>query len=92
MIKSFADNKTEELYHGDFIKQFSVFREKAERKLLLIDCASGLADLRNLPGNKLEIISGNRKGYYSIRIDQQWRICFRWVGNNAYDVEILDYH
>ena len=92
MIKSFADKKTQELFHGKFIKQFSAFREKAERKLLMIDCTSNLEDLRNPPGNKLEMLSGDRKGHYSIRIDEQWRVCFRWIGGNAYDVEIVDYH
>jgi proteic killer suppression protein len=60
MIKSFADKKTEELYYGKFVKQFSSFREKAERKLLIIDCANHLEDLRNPPGNK--ILTGDRKG------------------------------
>ena len=92
MIKSFADKKTEELYCGKFVKQFSSFREKVERKLLIIDCANHLEDLRNPPGNKLEILRGDRKGCYSIRINEQWRVCFRWVNNNAYDVEIVDYH
>lgn len=92
MIKSFADKRTEELYKGKFVKQFSSFREKAERKLLIIDCANNLVDIKNPPGNKLEMLSGNREGYYSIRIDKQWRVCFKWVGNNAYDVEIVDYH
>jgi proteic killer suppression protein len=92
MIKSFADKRTHELYDGMSVKQFSAFREKAERKLLMIDCAHNLEDLKNPPGNKLEMLRGDRKKYYSIRIDRQWRICFRWENNNAYDVEIVDYH
>ena len=92
MIKSFADKKTEDLYNGKFIKQFSSFREKAERKILIVDCAKTLEDLKVPHGNKLEPLIGDRQGYYSIRINEQWRVCFRWIDNNAYDVTIVDYH
>ena len=64
----------------------------ALRKLLLLDAAEKLEDLRIPPGNQLERLAGDRKGQYSIRIDKQWRICFVWQGSDAYDVEIVDYH
>ncbi|HEU5298760.1 MAG TPA: type II toxin-antitoxin system RelE/ParE family toxin, partial [bacterium] len=64
----------------------------ARRKLAMIDAAETLQDLRVPPGNRLEKLTGDREGQYSIRINDQWRICFRWEGNNAYDVEITDYH
>ena len=67
-------------------------QRQALRKLLLLDAAESVEDLRILPGNKLERLKGDRKGQYSIRINDQWRICFKWSGGNATDVEIVDYH
>ena len=67
-------------------------QRRAHRKLLLIDAAAGLNDLRVPPGNHLERLSGDRTGQHSIRINDQWRICFRWERGDAYDVEIADYH
>ena len=64
----------------------------ALRKLRMIDAAEDLADLRVPPGNRLERLSGNRQGQYSVRVNDQWRICFRWESGHAYDVEIVDYH
>jgi len=93
MIKSFRCKETEKL----FLRQPSpglpadVYRI-ALRKLLLLDAAEKLEDLRIPPGNRLEKLIGNRQGQYSIRINDQWRICFRWSEGDAYEVEIVDYH
>ncbi|WP_039459194.1 type II toxin-antitoxin system RelE/ParE family toxin [Candidatus Jidaibacter acanthamoebae] len=92
MIKSFANSKTEALFNGKFVKQFSSFKEQAERKLVMIDAAHSLEDLKVPPGNRLEALIGDKRGFYSIRINDQWRICFRWLEGNAYQVEIIDYH
>ena len=93
MINSFSDKATEGIFNRIFIKGFpSTILKVAYRKLLLIDAAEQLEDLKIPPGNRLEKLSGNLSGKYSIRINDQWRIVFRWKGNNAYEVEILDYH
>ena len=92
MIRSFADKDTERLFHDEAVRRFQAFERQARRKLLLIDAATGLDDLRVPPGNRLEALSGDRDGQYSIRINRQWRICFRWDDGNADDVEIVDYH
>ena len=93
MIRSFADRETERLWHGVASRRLPP--ETARRslmKLRLIDSAERLEDLLSPPGNRLEILKGNRKGQHSIRINDQWRICFRWKDGGAYDVEIVDYH
>jgi len=93
MIKSFRNRISENVFQRAFVKQFSTDVQRlAYRKLLILDGAESLNDLRIPPGNSLEKLSGNRKGQYSIRINDQWRICFVWRGGNAYDVEIADYH
>ncbi len=92
MIRSFADKKTESLWRGKRVAAFDIFREKAERKLAVLDAATCLEDLGGLPGNRLEALKGDRKGQYSIRINDQWRLCFRWQKTDAFDVEIVDYH
>jgi proteic killer suppression protein len=92
MIRSFAQKKTERLWQGQRVAAFDSFREKAERKLALLDAATCLADLGGLPGNRLEALRGARKGQHSIRINDQWRLCFRWQKTDALDVEIVDYH
>ncbi len=92
MIRSFADKDTERLFGDQPIRRFAAFERPARRKLLLIDAASSLDDLRVPPGNRLEALVGDRAGQYSIRINQQWRICFRWRDGDAHDVEIVDYH
>ena len=92
MIKSFADRKTEALYNGRRVPAYQAIREKAERKLVILESATELADLRMPPGNRLDALSGDRQGQFSIRIDRQWRLCFRWVDGHAHDVEIVDYH
>jgi len=93
MIKSFADKSTEYLFNRRFIKRFpNQINKTAYRKLLIIDGAEQLDDLRVPPGNRLEKLSGNYSGKHSIRINDQWRIIFSWKDNNAYEVEIIDYH
>jgi len=93
MIKSFADRDTEFLWNGKTVRRFgSLVRRRMLDKLQILHAAAVLDDLRTPPGNKLETLSGNRKGQYSIRVNDQWRVCFRWHGMHAYDVEIVDYH
>ena len=93
MIKSFRDKDTERIFNRQRVKRFSLAIQKlAQRKLDLIDGADLIEDLRTPPGNRLEKLSGNRKGQYSIRVNDQWRICFRWKSGHATDVEIIDYH
>ena len=93
MIQTFADKESERLFQREPVKKFPApVRRPALRKLLLLDAAESLDDLRAAPGNRLEKLRGRRKGQYSIRINDQWRICFRWEAGDAYDVEIADYH
>lgn len=93
MIKSFANKETEIIYHQSFSKRLPHNIQKvALRKLIMIDNAGRLEDLKVPPANHLEKLSGNRDGQYSIRINYQFRICFRVEGNDFYDVEIVDYH
>lgn len=92
MIRSFADKDTERLFADEFVSSFQAFERQARRKLLLLHAATGLDDLRVPPGNRLEALAGDRDGQHSIRINRQWRICFRWNEGDAHDVEIVDYH
>lgn len=93
MIRSFADKETERLFNRMPVKRIPpLVQRPALRKLLLIDAAESLQDLRATPGNRLEKLEGGRKGQYSIRINDQWRICFRWEPGEAFDVEVTDYH
>jgi proteic killer suppression protein len=92
MIRSFRDAKTEALFNDLDVPRFSSIERVARRKLLYLCQAKDLEDLKVPPGNRLEAMKGDRKGQYSIRINDQWRICFRWKGGDAYDVEITDYH
>lgn len=92
MIRSFLDKKTERFFSGKMVKEFSGFRKAAERKLTMLDNASDLKDLRSPPGNRLEILKADRVGQHSIRINDQWRICFLWKADGPYEVEITDYH
>jgi proteic killer suppression protein len=93
MIKSFRSKETEKLFLRQRSLRFSADLHRcALRKLLLIDAAERLEDLRVPPGNRLERLTGNRQGQHSIRINDQWRICFRWSEGDAYEVEIADYH
>ena len=93
MILSFRDKDTERIWNQVPIKRLArAVQISALRKLFMISRARSLKDLQTLPGNRLELLRGNRQGHYSIRIDQKWRICFTWEDGNAYDVEIVDYH
>ena len=93
MINSFSDKSAEDLFNRKFVRYLpSTIQRLAYRKLLLIDGAERLDDLRKPPGNRLEKLSGDFAGKYSIRINDQRRICFRWHDNDAFQVEIVDYH
>ncbi len=93
MIKSFADKRTHDLYINGKSKRFHPnLARKAIRRLEYVDLAIYLSDLKVPPSNRLHALSGDRKGQYSISINDQWRICFRFENGNAYDVEITDYH
>ena len=92
MIRSFAERDTELVFGDHAVRRFTAIERQARRKLLLLDAARNLEDLRSPPGNRLEKLRGNREGQYSIRINDQWRICFRWLEGDAYEVEIVDYH
>ncbi|MGH8583441.1 MAG: type II toxin-antitoxin system RelE/ParE family toxin [Gammaproteobacteria bacterium] len=93
MIVSFKDKRTREFAVGNRVKAFASIERKAEMKLDQLDAATSLADL-DLPGNRLEALKGNRKGQYSVRINDQWRICFEWPkgSRGPISVEIVDYH
>ena len=93
MIRSFKDRETEGIYNQEWSTKFpGDIQAGALKKLLLIDAAESERDLRNPPGNRLERLRGDRRGELSVRINRQWRICFRFEGGNAYDVGIEDYH
>lgn len=92
MIRSFADKDTERLFADLPVRRFSSFERIARRKLLLLHTAFSLQDLTVPPGNRLELLKGGRAGQHSIRINDQWRICFRWREGGPEDVEIVDYH
>ena len=93
MIQSFADSDTERLFRREPVRGFPAELQRSMlRKLGLVDAAELLEDLRVPPGNRLEKLRGDRAGQHSIRVNDQWRICFRWKDGNAYDVEIVDYH
>ncbi len=92
MIRSFRCRETARLFDDQNVAQFRSIERAARRKLLILSQAKRLEDLRSPPGNRLEPLKGDRRGQYSIRINDQWRICFRWVEAGAEDVEIVDYH
>lgn len=93
MIRSFLDKDTEAVWERKFVKKFGPDLSKtAYRKLVVLNAATTLNDLRVPPGNRLEKLVGDRAGRHSIRINDQWRICFTWDATNADDVEIADYH
>ena len=92
VIVSFACKKTEALFRDEDVAAFRAFERSARRKLLLLHRANTLGDLAALPGNRLEALKGDRAGQHSIRINEQWRICFVWHKGQAYCVEIVDYH
>jgi proteic killer suppression protein len=92
MIKSFKDRATEDFFAGEPVKKFSGFKKTAERKLVMLDSVVSLQDLAETTGNRLEKLSGDRAGQYSIRINDRWRICFVWKDDGPHNVEITDYH
>ncbi len=93
MIKGFADREADRIWQGGRSRRLPPdIQVNAMRKLRSLDAAEHVDDLRLPPGNRLEALSGDREGQHSIRINQQWRICFRWSDGHAYDVEICDYH
>lgn len=93
MIRSFRDNDTEKVFRRERVRKFDPKLQRiAQMKLQMINAAIALVDLRSPPGNRLEKLRGDREGQYSIRINNQWRICFRWLNGDAYEVEITDYH
>jgi proteic killer suppression protein len=93
VITGFADRRTKELFGRDRVKGLSVEVQRvALRKLLILDAAARIEDLRVPPGNRLESLRGNLRGFHSIRVNDQWRIVFRWSEGNASDVRIIDYH
>jgi proteic killer suppression protein len=92
MIRSFRDPRVESLFKDHDVSAFRAIERIARRKLLYLHQARRLDDLRAPPGNRLEALKGNRRGQYSIRINDQWRICFRWENGDAFAVEIVDFH
>ncbi len=92
MIKSFKCKETEKLFNDIDVKKFRGISRKARIKLEMLNATVSLNGLKVPPGNRLETLKGDRKGQYSIRIDSQWRVCFKWKAGNTYEVEIVDYH
>lgn len=92
MIKGFGDRDTEALFAGKCPRKWLAIRARTERKLAMLHATRTLEFLRSPPGNRLEALRGDRKGQHSIQINDQWRLCFRWSGGDAHDVEIVDYH
>ncbi len=92
MIIHFKCTKTETLFNDRFVKKFANIERMARKKLEILEAAQNIEDLRCPPGNRLEKLSGDRNGSYSIRINQQYRLCFTWKDGHAYNVEIVDYH
>jgi toxin HigB-1 len=94
VVRSYRDKRTRLLAAGERVPAFEGFRHQAEKRLRLLESAVGLEDLLRLPSNKLEALSGDRRGQYSIRINEKWRICFAWPegADGPENVEIVDYH
>jgi proteic killer suppression protein len=93
VIRSYRNPETRLVREGRFVKRLPrELQLRARRKLELLDSAERVEDLRQPPGNRLEVLKGDRSGQWSIRINDQWRICFEWRGGDAFDVEIVDYH
>ncbi len=92
MIKSFADKATKELFETGRSRRWNSIARVAVRRLVQIDSVARLDELNAPPGNRLEALKGDRAGQFSIRVTDQWRICFRWESDGAYEVEIVDYH
>jgi proteic killer suppression protein len=94
VILGYFGRRSEAFARGDFVREFQGFERQAYRRLEILDAATSLDDLRGLPSNRLEALKGDRRGQFSIRINQQWRICFRWPADQPgpSNVEIVDYH
>ena len=92
MIRSFGDRNTRRFFEGRRVRAFESFGDQATRRLVYLDNADSLRDLSELRSNRLESLSGDRAGQYSIRVNRQWRICFRWGEDGPCEVEIVDYH
>ena len=94
MIRSYGDRDTERLAEGEKVRQWEPFRQQAEKRLRILDAAGSLGDLAALNSNRLEALKGTRKGQYSIRVNNQWRICFNWPKDEPgpTNVEIVNYH
>ena len=93
MIQTFADRDTERLFARETVRRYPADLQRTMlRKLVAVDAAERIDDLRVPPGNRLEKLRGNRAGQHSIRVNEQWRLCFHWKDGNAYEVEIVDYH
>lgn len=93
MIRSFADKRAAAIFMGIAVRGLPLdIQKRARQKLKMIDAARDIADLRSPPGNRLEELKGDRRGQYSIRVNDQWRICLSWSDGEAYEVELVDYH
>ncbi len=92
MIRSFRDRETRRFFEGQRVAAFQSFARQPVRRLVLLDSAETLGDLAALPSNRLEALRGDRAGQHSIRINTQWRVCFRWTEDGPHDVEVVDYH
>ncbi|MCY4652763.1 MAG: type II toxin-antitoxin system RelE/ParE family toxin [Dehalococcoidia bacterium] len=93
MIRSFSDRYTEAVFRRRRVSKFpNDIQRKAQMKLMILNNSTNINDLRTPPGNRLEKLSGNRRGQYSIRVNDQWRVCFEWLDGDAWSVEIVDYH
>ena len=92
MIKSFKDRKSARFFNGEDVRDFRGFADQLARRLTYLNAAGTLQDLRELRSNRFEALRGDRKGQYSIRVNLQWRLCFRWESDGPEDVEVVDYH
>jgi toxin HigB-1 len=92
VIRTFGDRETEKVFRREFSKKFHRIAKVAKRKLDQLHAAASLSDLRAIPGNHLEALGGDRLGQYTIRVNDQWRVCFAWREPDAFDVAIADYH
>jgi proteic killer suppression protein len=92
VIRGFKDRKTERFFRGQRVRDFQSFADQATLRLTLLDNAEAMRDIAMLRSNRLESLSGDRAGQYSIRLNRQWRVCFRWETDGPHDVEIVDYH
>jgi proteic killer suppression protein len=92
MIRSFKDKRTKRVHDGEPVRELQAVYRQAERRLRVLDAAETLESLMMLPSNRFKALGGDRKGQYSIRINDQWRVCFEWREDGPYNVEIVDYH